>query len=350
VRTLSQGIQIAIKLQEELAHPFTIDTSEGKITTSDHFITTTVGLALTSGHYIPEKGGKLLQNAEIALGQAKKKGKATIEVFDDTLGQTVWRQSRLETDLKQAISRQELYVQYQPIINLLTGKLHGFEALVRWQHPELGFVSPGEFIPIAEETGLVIPIGYWVLDRACQQLQEWQQRFPECQNLTMSVNLSGLQIKDPTLVQKVKGILEKTGLAGNQLKLELTETALIENVDLASQQLQQLKAHQIQLSIDDFGTGYSSLSYLQRFAVDALKIDQSFVSAMTPENRNLKIVQAVISLAHALDLQVIGEGIETAYQEEQLKSLGCEQGQGYYYAKPLGVVQATQLIQEEVDR
>ncbi|AFZ44435.1 diguanylate cyclase/phosphodiesterase with PAS/PAC sensor(s) [Halothece sp. PCC 7418] len=348
VNTLSQARQIAKTLQEKLTSPFTINTSEGKITTSDHFITTTIGLTLTSGHYSQEKGRNLLQNAEIALGRAKKKGKATVEVFDQTLGEKVWRQSRLETDLKKAISRQELYVQYQPIMNLVTGRLDGFEALVRWQHPELGFVSPGEFIPIAEETGLVIPIGYWVLDQACQQLQEWQQRFPECQDLTISVNLSGLQIKDPGLVQKVKGILEKTGLVGNQLKLELTETALIENVDLASQQLQQLKRLKIQLSIDDFGTGYSSLSYLQQFPVDVLKIDRSFVSAMTPDNHNLKIVQAVISLAHALDLEVIGEGVETGYQKDQLKSLGCEYGQGYYYAKPLGAVQATQVVQEDV--
>jgi EAL domain-containing protein (putative c-di-GMP-specific phosphodiesterase class I) len=256
----------------------------------------------------------------------------------------VLRKSRLETDLKQAISQQELYLQYQPIINLTTGQLSSFEALVRWQHPELGFVSPGEFIPIAEEMGLIVPIGYWVLSQACQQLQEWQQRFPEYPNLTMAVNLSPLQIKDPTLVTKVKAILQNTGLSGNNVKLELTETALIENVDLAKQQLQQLKAHNIQLSIDDFGTGYSSLSYLQLFPVDGLKIDRSFVSAMTPDNHNVKIVQGVISLAHALDLQVVAEGVETDDQRQQLKSLGCEHGQGYYFAKPLGATDATQLL------
>jgi EAL domain-containing protein (putative c-di-GMP-specific phosphodiesterase class I) len=160
----------------------------------------------------------------------------------------------------------------------------------------------------------------------------------------MSVNLSALQIKDPNLVEKVRGILQETGLAGNQLKLELTETALIDNVELATQQLQKLKAHQIQLSIDDFGTGYSSLSYLQQFPVDVLKIDRSFVYTMTPENHHLKIVQGVISLAHALELEVIGEGIETEYQREQLKALNCEQGQGYWFAKPLKATDATQLI------
>lgn len=342
IETLTDAISRAKIFQEKLTHPFTINTTEGQITTSPNFISTSVGLALAGKN--EEKQHTLLQNAEIALGRAKTKGKASVEVFDYTLHQKVLRKSRLETDLKQAISQQELYLQYQPIINLTTGQLSSFEALVRWQHPELGFVSPGEFIPIAEEMGLIVPIGYWVLSQACQQLQEWQQRFPEYPNLTMAVNLSPLQIKDPTLVTKVKAILQNTGLSGNNVKLELTETALIENVDLAKQQLQQLKAHNIQLSIDDFGTGYSSLSYLQLFPVDGLKIDRSFVSAMTPDNHNVKIVQGVISLAHALDLQVVAEGVETDDQRQQLKSLGCEYGQGYYFAKPLGATDATQLL------
>ncbi|MFP4133562.1 MAG: EAL domain-containing protein [Halothece sp.] len=342
VKTLLEAMSVAKTIQDQLTHPFTLKTSEGEITTSYNFITTSIGIALGWNHQ--EKGAQLLQDAEIAIGRAKKKGKASIEVFDQTLREKVLRQSRIETDLKQAISRGELYLEYQPIINLATGKLKGFEALVRWQHFYLGMISPGEFIPIAEETGLIVPIGYWILSQACEQLKAWQQSFPEFDDLTMSVNLSALQIKDPALVKKVQEILEQSNLSGENLKLEITETALIENVELATQQLEKLKENKIKISLDDFGTGYASLSYLQRFPVDILKIDRSFISAMTPDNHNFKIVQGVISLGHALEMQVIGEGVETDYQREELHALGCEFGQGYYFAKPLNVTKATEFL------
>jgi len=348
ITSVTEAITVAKTLQEMLKDPFTIKTSAGETTTSHNFITTSIGVALTGDN--DGKGTQLLQYAEIALGRAKQQGKATIEVFNHRLCQNVLRQSQLETELKQAISRRELYVEYQPIVYLTTGQLSGFEALVRWRHPELGFVSPGEFIPLAEDTGLIGPIGDWVLWQACQQLKEWQQRFPELPDLTMSVNVSAWQIKNPAFVDKVQRSLQDTGISGNQLKLELTETALIENVALANQQLQKLKAYGVCLSIDDFGTGYSSLTYLQKFPVDVLKLDRSFVYMMTPENRNCKIVQGVISLAHGLDLDVIGEGVETQYQRDILKSLHCQQAQGYWFAKPLGATDATQFIATNAKR
>ena len=342
ITTLLEAISVAKTFQEKLSQPYAINTPEGKITTSYHFINTSVGIAL--GYHHDGKASQLLQDAEFAIGRAKKRGKGSIEVFDHTLRQRALRQSKIETDLKQAISQGEIYLEYQPIINLETEKLMGFEALMRWQHKELGMISPGEFIPIAEETGLIVPIGYWVLSQACEQLKKWHESFPEFEDLIMSINLSALQIKDPALVKTVQEILQANNLSGNKLKLEITETTLIENVELASEQLKKLKANQIQISLDDFGTGYASLSYLQRFPVDVLKIDRSFVSVMAPDNHNFKIVQGVISLAHALNMTVIGEGIETSYQEQELASLGCEFGQGYYFDKPLDAVCATKLL------
>ncbi len=346
IHSEQEAIAIAETFQNTLSQPFTMNTPEGEISTSYQFLTTSIGIALAGENNTI--GHQLLQDAEIALGQAKQEGKGTIKVFDQSLRNSVLRKARLETDLRQAISKNQLYLKYQPIIDLTTGQLSGFEALVRWEHPELGLVSPGEFIPIAEDTGFVVPLGYWVLFQACQQLQEWQQRFPEYPELTMGVNLSAVQVKDLKLVEQVEQILQETGLAGHHLKLELTETVLIENLDLAIQQLEALKAHKIKLSIDDFGTGYASLSYLQRFPVDVLKIDRSFISAMTPDNHNIKIVQGVISLAHALEMEVVGEGIETDYQRRQLNALGCKQGQGYWFAKPLNATEATQFIKENL--
>jgi len=236
---------------------------------------------------------------------------------------------------------------YQPIVNLKTGQLVGFEALVRWQPIEQEFISPGEFIPIAEETDLIVPLGAWVLRQACLQLRTWQKQFPHAQPLTVSVNLSGRQFSQSDLVTQIDQILQETNLDGRALKLEITETVIMANPELAAAMLLQLKRRNIQLCIDDFGTGYSSLSYLHRFPLDTLKIDQSFVRQMVVEAEHTEIVQTIVTLAHNLGMEVIAEGIETQTQLEKLQGFNCELGQGYLFSKPVDSRTATQFIAQD---
>ena len=236
---------------------------------------------------------------------------------------------KLETELRSAISRQEFQLYYQPIVSLETGKTTGFEALLRWQHPHRGLVSPTEFIPIAEKTGLIKPLGIWVLREACRQLRSWQEQFP-CYPLTMSVNLSIVQLSQPDLVEQVQQILQETGVASGSLRLEITESGIIDNQAEAIATLKQLKALGVQLYMDDFGTGYSSLSRLRELPFDVLKIDRSFVN-----QKNWDIIWAILLLACSLGLEVIAEGVETAEEMIQLKKLGCKQGQGYFYSMPV---------------
>lgn len=232
---------------------------------------------------------------------------------------------------------------YQPIISLCTGKLLGFEALVRWQHPERGIISPVKFIPLAEETGLIIPFGQWVLWEACRQLQQWQKIY--CQtDLIVAVNISGKQFSQPNLILHIQRILQKTGINPQRLKIEMTESVVMDNAESAITVLYQLQELGIQLSVDDFGTGYSSLSYLHRFPINTLKVDKSFVTNMGVNGENCEIVRAVVTLAHSLGLDVVAEGIETEQQLTQLKNLGCEYGQGYLFSKPVDIARATALL------
>ncbi|HEY9663907.1 MAG TPA: EAL domain-containing protein, partial [Allocoleopsis sp.] len=222
--------------------------------------------------------------------------------------------------------------------------LSGFEALIRWQHPQRGFVAPGAFIPIAEETGLISPIGWWVLQEACQQMQQWQQQFSLYSPLSMSVNLSGKQLAQPDAVARIQQILQATGLNPTALKLEITESSIMENAESATAKLQQLRAMGIQLSIDDFGTGYSSLSYLYQFPIDTLKIDRSFINAMDVELEKLELVRTIATLAWNLGLDVVAEGVETETQLAHLKSVGCQFAQGYFFSKPVNKETIEQLI------
>ncbi|GAC1491350.1 MAG: hypothetical protein NVS2B14_03720 [Chamaesiphon sp.] len=326
IKDANDAIDLAERIQEKLKLPFNL--SGQKV-----FATATIGIALSSTDY--DRPEDLLRNADTAMYRAKLLGKARHAVFDPSMYTCAVARLQLDIALRWAIKRQELRLHYQPIMSLFNSKIIGFEALVRWQHPERGLVMPNEFISVAEETGLIIPIGQWVLQEACCQMRLWEQQFSPDSLLTVSVNLSAKQFSQPDLIEQVKQILQKTGLDAHRLKLEITESVVMDNAEAATMMLKQLQALGVQLSIDDFGTGYSSLSYLHRFPTNTLKIDRSFVSRTNSEQEKWEIVWTIITLAHNLGMTVIAEGIETAEQLDKLRMLKCEYGQGYFFSKPL---------------
>lgn len=335
----SDATRVAERIQAELLHPFDLSGHE-------MFVTASIGIALSSTGY--EQPEDILRDADAAMYRAKALGKSRYEMFDISMHAQAVALLQLETDLRHAIERQEFEIHYQPIIALKSNRLSGFEALVRWRHPQRGLVAPGEFIPAAEETGLINPIGWWVLEEACRQMVHWQQVFSANPPLLMSVNLSGKQLAQPNVIERVQQILQKTGVNPNSLKLEITESSIMENAEATIAMLQQLKALGIQLSIDDFGTGYSSLSYLYRFPVDTLKIDRSFVNKMDTELEKLELVRTIATLAWNLGMNVVAEGVENQNQLSHLKSLGCEYAQGYLFSRPVDRARMEQLIGERV--
>ncbi|NEQ27030.1 MAG: EAL domain-containing protein, partial [Microcoleus sp. SIO2G3] len=289
----------------------------------------------------------LLRDAGIAMYRAKVQGKSCFEVFDAAMHHSAVERLQIETDLRRAIERQEFRVHYQPIVSLSTGKIIGFEALVRWQHPQRGLVSPTEFIPTAEETGLITPIGWWTLREACRQLRIWQEQFPAPEPLTINVNLSGKQFVQPALLDEIDKILQETNLVAGSLKPEITESLVMENPDLVRDLLLELKKRNIHLCIDDFGTGYSSLSRLHHFPISTLKIDRSFVSRIGALGENSEIVQAIVTLAQTLSMDVVAEGIEVLEQVSPLIALQCEYGQGYFFSKPVDSEAARAMLMAE---
>ncbi|MEG4441106.1 EAL domain-containing protein [Microcoleus sp. AT9_B5] len=295
------------------------------------FMTACIGIALGSSVY--QKPEEPLQDADTAMYKAKLRGKGCYQIFDRQMSLAMLNRLTLENDLQRALEHQEFVTYYQPIVNLQTQKVVGFEALVRWPHPDRDMVLPGEFIPCMEETGLIVPVGMLVLKQACQQLRAWHQR--GWTQLTMSVNLSVRQFTCPTLLADIDRVLAETAVNPAHLKLEITESAIVDNAQKAIALTEQLRSRQIQISIDDFGTGYSSLGYLHCFPVDNLKIDRSFVNQIQAGNRNYQVVNTIITLSDQLELAVIAEGIETTQQLQCLQQLGCEFGQGYLFSKPL---------------
>ncbi|WP_096608360.1 EAL domain-containing protein [Calothrix sp. NIES-2100] len=311
------------------------------------FTSASIGIALSTTGY--NQAADWLRDADTALYRAKEQGKAGHIVFDTTMYDRAVALLQLETDLRWAIERQELQVFYQPIVSVATAEITGFEALVRWQHPERGLISPNEFIPVAEETGLIIAIGQWVLRESCQQLRHWQRQFPTMKPLTINVNLSGKQFSQPNLVEQIHQTLQETGLAPSSLKLEITESAIITSPEKAAIVLKQLKALGMQLCIDDFGTGYSSLAYLHHFPLDVLKIDRSFVNQMDENGEKLAIIRAIVTLAHNLGMNVVAEGVETKNQLLQLRLLQCDQAQGYLFSRPLDREQTSALLASNLE-
>lgn len=332
---LADAIRVAEKIQLELHRPLELHGQE-------NFTSASIGVALSSMGY--DNPDDMLRDADTAMYRAKDHGKARHEVFDHTMHTRAVAMMRLESDLRRALEREEFRIQYQPIVTLRTGKLKGFEALVRWDHPDRGIVSPNEFIPLAEETGLIVPLGQWVLEQACWQLREWQTLFPASRNLTISVNLSGKQIAQPDIAERLQDVLRSTGLDPRCLKLEITETVVMENTEAVTVILDRLRTLGVGLAIDDFGTGYSSLSYLHRFPVNTLKIDRSFVGRMAAGDENLEIVRTIVTLAQNLVMDVVAEGIETVDQLALLKALRCDYGQGHFFSEPLNADAVAELL------
>lgn len=332
------AIKIVERLQKELQNPFVLDGNE-------IFTPTSFGIVLHTRDY--KRPEDILRDASVALYHAQLKGGAHFQIFDQKLHKKALHHLQIETDLRKGVENNEFELHYQPIVSLDTIAITGFEALIRWNHPQYGMVYPHKFISVAEETGLIIPLGKWVLQEACKDLVRWQRCIKHNLLLVMSVNISGKQFLRSEIISEIQEILVQSGLPPERLKLEITETALMEDRKEAIRIIKQLKELGIQMVIDDFGTGYSSMSYLQQLPVDMLKVDRSFVSKMDQKpDENKNIVETIITLAHKLNMITVAEGVETSEQRCMLSDMKCQLAQGYFFARPLKREKMDQLIQE----
>jgi diguanylate cyclase (GGDEF)-like protein len=337
ISNVNEATRVAERIEDYLQTPFALGGHE-------IFSTASIGIVIsTSGE---DRAEVLLRHADVAMYRAKSRGGSQYEVFDSKMSSLALDRLQLEIDLRQALRRSQLRVYYQPQVEARSGQITGFEALLRWDHPLRGIISPVEFIPIAEETGMILSIGQWVLREACVQARKWQTEVPRTTPLEMSVNLSAKQFCQPGLVEEIARVLKETQFDPRSLILEITESVVMEDEVQTMTQLEALKKLGVKLAIDDFGTGYSSLAYLERFALNSLKIDRAFVNRIGERGENTAIVRAVSTLGQALGVQVTAEGVETAAQMTQLRALGCHTGQGYFFARPLPADEATTLLQE----
>jgi diguanylate cyclase (GGDEF)-like protein/PAS domain S-box-containing protein len=331
----SDAVRIAKRIQMELSAPFSLDGHEV-------FVSTSIGITLGDPEY--QLAEDLVRDADTAMYDAKAQGKARSQVFDSAMRDRAVSRLQLETELRWALDRHEFRLHYQPIVELESDRPTGFEALLRWQHPVRGLIGPQEFITVLEETGLIIPVGWWVLGEACRQMTAWHTLFPDAPPLTIAVNLSSKQFLQAGLVEQVERRLRESGMDPRSLKLEITESAIMNDPESAATLLAHLRTLGVRVGIDDFGTGYSSLSYLRSFPVDTLKIDRSFIRQLATDPKDLEIVQAILTLAHNLAIDVVAEGIETLNQRDKLQTMGCEFGQGFYFSKAIDGPSAETLL------
>jgi diguanylate cyclase (GGDEF)-like protein len=336
VRSEADVERITEQMEHRLAAPFQVDGNE-------IFVSASIGIAFGSLSYA--KAEEILRDADTAMYRAKALGRSRHEVFNEELHLAALDRLKMETDLRHAIEEKSFGVQYQPIVALADGRMVGFEALVRWRHPVWGLVPPDQFIQVAEETGLILPIGRWVLSEACGRMHKWQQDHPSDPPLAINVNLSRRQLLQADLLEQIRLILKDTELPAESLRLEITESAILENPEGAVEFLNHLKSLDIGLCVDDFGTGYSSLSSLQQFPVNVLKIDRSFIRGMGPEGEKDEIVRAVVGLAHSLRMKVVAEGVETEGQLRRLRAMSCDYGQGYLLCRALDADAVDRLLE-----
>lgn len=335
----AEYVQVANRILDSLAQPLNLE---------DHtvFVSVSIGIVLSDVGY--ERPGDILRDADIAMYHAKRQGRGRYEIFNLAMRESVTTRLELETGLRRALTNQEFVVYYQPILNLGTRRIVGFEALVRWRHPTRGLILPAEFIPAAEEAGLIVPLGYWVLEEACRQIGAWQEQYPANPPLTMNVNFSARQCAEMDFVDRIVEVLQRNGLDPGCLKLELTESLIVKDSRYMAEMLEKLRDIGIQVQIDDFGTGYSSLGYLHTLPVDTLKIDRAFISRLETNAGGTEIVQMILALAHSLGMKVVAEGVETEEQLSALRTMDCEYVQGFLLARPVDNQAAGVLIEKSL--
>ena len=318
--------RVAERIEEALSFPINLAGAE---------VVTSASMGIVTSSMAHDQPEQLLRSADMAMYRAKAAGRARYEMFDRTMHTDALARLQLETDLRRAVELGEFRLHYQPLVSLRTGRITGLEALVRWEHPTRGLVHPGDFIPIAEETGLIVPMGRWVLEMACMQMKEWHQTLPRVEPLSIGVNLSVKQFSQPDVVEQIAAALAMSGVDPHSLRIEITESAIIDKGKTSGAILQQIRDLGVQIYLDDFGTGYSSLSYLHGLPIDAIKIDRAFISNMDTDEKNLRLVRTILTLAEIVGVRAEAEGISTAEQLRELRSLNCEQGQGYLFSAPI---------------